>query len=32
MMSTDPDYIYIEIEIGDGILIETPDNYDEDGD
>ena len=32
MMSTDPDYIYIEIEIGDGSLIETPDNYDEDGD
>tara|TARA_Y100000401_G_C8185625_1_gene156167 strand:+ start:60 stop:164 length:105 start_codon:yes stop_codon:yes gene_type:complete len=32
IMTTNPDYIYVEIEIGDGILIDRPDDYDEDGD
>ena len=32
MMVVDPDYIYIEIDIGDGILIDRPDEYDADDD
>ena len=32
MNSVEPDYIYVEIEKGDGILIDMPDPFDDDED